>query len=458
MSQFDVAAGISQQAINNVIRFLFDNDEAKEKLFTYQTTQTIPDLGDFELSLVINELPLIVFEAPTHEEWDAAIKQEKAEWPLANGFKLQLPSVTGTMTYDEVSTTATGEVIIICDLFATSLTDVCLKPRAILVDQTDFSEMDAELVNHQLVPALFDIVDPVLTSITIPAIPAFEGVELQPVAFKITGGSIVLASSLKTNPATNISDYTLPSGLTSGVYTEVSSAIPNVLLNKEVKGQTFGDEDKTGPNEWSAGYKIAVTVADLSLDLSDEKITAKLTPGNISAKGEVTGLGIGITKSVLCPVTTAIDAMVDPDNWDKLTASFAVSITPKEASVVAEAKLVTVKVKDKDVQKVRLKVVSTNEFAIRALPTWSGSIVGTVMATATSALVDMIPKSLDKLIVDKIITNHLQSLDVYSVPVISNTIAGVKISIGIPDNSITVSTGKTIVQQLEINAVHVPAN
>lgn len=445
MSQFDVAAGITQQAINNLIHTLFDNQAVRSRILQVETTQTLEDLGEFKLNATVNEAPVIDLALPTADEWKKSVKAAGAVKPSVNGLKLSFPSATGSMEYEDIKTTATGPVILLGEV-VTANKETKFKVIAVLLDEKDFSELDAELVNQQLIPVFLDMANDLLASVTIPAIPTIEKVVFQPLVVKIVNSMLVLAVSIEGSPATNVDDYHAPAESTTGIFTELSNIVPNALLNSLVKGQTFDAKATTGDKEWSAECAASVKVADLSVDFSDKKITAKLTPEDLKARGGVGGLGVGITKSVICPVAAAIDAMVDPNNWDRIDASFVIHIDP--ATVTADAKG-ELKKKDKENQKLKLTVNSVNNFTIAAMPTWS-DVIGSTLAFAASFVINSVATLLTLILKDKIIDAYLNNLEVYEIPEVSKEIAGLRVALAMPDNAITISVNKTIVQDFKV--------
>jgi hypothetical protein len=60
---------------------------------------------------------------------------------------------------------------------------------------------------------------------------------------------------------------------------------------------------------------------------------------------------------------------------------------------------------------------------------WSGSLTNTLLSAASSALITLIPKELQTVIVNKIIEGALQNLSVYTLPDLSQTEDGVTFSL-----------------------------
>jgi hypothetical protein len=324
---------------------------------------------------------------------------------------------------------------------------------AILIDESSFSDWDLLIVNGILIPELFKMSDSMIPAIVLPALPKFGGLEFQALALAVTDKGILLGASLVGGGNTDLSGFTWPG---NQIFAMATLNPFNKLLANEVKGP-YNLEDSSGPSEWSASGKVSATDLKMVARIDGQAIYLG-TDGSFSGYGELSGVGVGVTKAVLCPIAAAVDAIADPGKWDKVVASFDIQYKPSPMPVpvtfTAEAPS-----GEPMSQKVTAKVPSDklpSDIQVIFAPKWSGSVSGTVLGTAAIAFLDLVSVIFGKLII-KALVDAFGSKS-FSLPVseMSQTISmpgggSVTVSLSAATGDALVPFGNTqLVQSLQI--------
>jgi hypothetical protein len=429
MSQFDIAAGISEKALNQLVSDLYKKPVAKQKIFSCSGTEAIEDIGEIAYSIVVNEAPTFDLVMPGDNDWNKAVNPGGKPKPVADGLQLILGSATGSVSIDkDEPVTATGKISLFGKLNTGDPINPYMEVEAVLLDESSFSELDKELVNQVLIPKALEMANKLLKSITIPAIPEVAGLNFQAIRVAITNKCIVAATSLERPEPTDITDFWPPQG--AEVFVQTNDVVANVLLAREVAGKTHSCDGKTGSSEAYAAYKASVKILAAWLKMIGDKMIFTIAMTDMAATVEAGGVGVTVAKTVLCPIGTALDAIADPDNWDKIIGSAAVAIIPDNITAPVEVSISKVENAEKKiVQMAFLKIVEVTDFKVFASPTWSKSITGSALMTATAMLATLLPEKIQMMIIDKIIKDGLQNVPLFVMPDISKTIEGITISL-----------------------------
>lgn len=427
MSTYDIASGISQKCLNQILEDLYNNPIAKKKLFSYSGKEKVDGLGDVSISFELKTAPIATLTAPTKEQWSKAINPDKSPQPTSNAFQINFPDVDGSVTIEGTDPLAGRGALEIYGQLKVNSDTVTLDMEAVYMDESSFSNWDKVIVNKVLIPKALEMANKMLTGIPIPKIPTFEGISFETPIISIVDQHIVAATVLKNRGTPNLSGYTYTG--TNGIYIKTNSNPINEVL-AQYNGKTESTKDKKGPSGWYAAGKASATINTIQLNISNN-ISASINIKEANATGEIGGTGVGVTKAILCPVGAAVDAMADPKNWDKVIASFKITYTPDPINSVLTLALAS--------NKVKISVGTIDSIHVIAQPTWSGSITGSALAAASSALIDMIPKQVQTLIVNKIIKDNLQNLSVYTIPELSKSIEGINITVTPNNGNLKVS-------------------
>lgn len=451
MSNFDVAAGMTQSALNTTIADLFKDPVAQSKLFNGTVTKKLGDLGDVTMQYQIVAVPTSELKPPTQQEWDAAYKIKDGEkMPTGNVFQLLMPDVKGTITYATVAPLKAEGEIKVYGVFEVVSNKLSLTPKAVWIDETKFSAWDKVIVNGILIPKILEIATSTLSGIPLPAIPEFAGLTFQDyVAQIVNDNEIVVATSLTGGSAPSLDAYKNPG---QDIYAITDFTVINQILDNEVKGVSKTEKDKTGSSGWYAAGSISATVKSISASAKGSDIKLSLGLKDVSGYGELGGTGVGVTKAILCPIGAAADAIANPKDWDKVISSFNITYKPDPVDVPVSFDAKTETVNNKATQHLQVSVGKIDKIEVIAAPKWSGSVTGTVLATAAAAFIDLLTAIFQGLILNAILKKNAQHINVYTIPQISKTVEGIKISLSIPDGQVaSVVDSNYIVQNFNIN-------
>jgi hypothetical protein len=424
MSQFDVAAGITNPALNDVASYLFNIPAAKQ-IFNQTVDKKVDNIGNVHFTVQVNTAPQFILTAPTDAQWSKAIPAGVTR-PTTNAFQLLLSDVKGSISINSGKPLEGQGALTIYGHLTSANGVASLVADAVYMDESSFSVFDKWMVNQLLVPAALKIANQALSAIPIPKIPSFAGLSFQPVTVQIINQQIVSATAL-TGGQLDLTGYQGPPNMNAYILATVS--LVNKLLANEAAGKTFSESDKTGSDSWYAAGKAGCKVNTAVLSVSGDAYSVAVDISDITASGEIGGTGVGITKAILCPIGAAADAIANPSSWDKMIASYKITYSPDPLRVGIVPALADTTADGKTVQVAKLSINEMPSIHVLAQPTWSKSVTGSFVAAATSALVDMIPALFQKMIVNRVIRDHLQNLAVYTLPDMSATVEGVTVTL-----------------------------
>lgn len=440
MSNFDVAAGISNASVNQLCKDLFDNPAAKANIFQDTLNEPVDTIGTVSLTYQLFAAPELLLEAPSDDLWTKSQKPKDAQKPTTNAFQISFPDVKGSASINGGAPVAGEGLMTIIGELKTDNGTASLIADAIYIDEASFSKWDKKIVNALLIPSALTKANSMLSSLPIPAIPTFKDIEFQPVTIQVVNKQIVAGALLKTSQdPIDLSGLNITSD--TGIDVLVNKTVVNTLFST-IASKDYSDEEKTGNDDWYAAGKVGTTLSTLALQSDNSPITVSAGTTNTTASGEIGGVGVGVVKTVLCPISTAMDAAADPNNWNKIIASFNVSYKPSPISITIDPQIAEGKDDKGNAAKVALiSVEPVSSINVTASPSWSKSISGSILSAASSALIDLIPKQLQTLIVDKIINAKLQNLQLYVLPEYTKQVEGVNITVQGTTGSIPLSNG-----------------
>lgn len=452
MSNFDVAVGMTQTALDSTLADLFKNPVAKSKLFSGEVTKSLGSLGEVKMVYEIIKAPTIVLKPPTSKQWGEAHKIKKGEkLPTGNVFQLLMSDVKGTVTYEGTDPIKAEGAIYVYGVFEVANNRLSLTPKAVWIDESKFSAWDKVIVNGILIPKILEIADSLLSGIPLPAIPSYAGLTFQDIVAEIVNDNeLVGATALKGNDAPDLSGYQNPG---QSIYVISDFSVINKVLDKEVVGLKVKRKKKKGSDAWYTAGSITATVKSISASAKNNKILIHIGLKKVSGYGELGGTGVGITKAVLCPIGAAADAIANPSDWDKVISSFNITYKPDPLGVPVtfDAKTENSGGENPE-QYLQVSVGNLSSVEVIAAPKWSGSVTGTVLATAAAAFIDLLSVIFKGLIVNDILKKDAQNINVYKIPAIQTSVDGVKIDLAVPDGQLaTLSATGQLVQNFTIN-------
>lgn len=435
MSQYDVAAGATLKSLNSLVAQLYALPKVRNGLFRGSVTRNLDGLGSVMVTYDVKTAPSFVLTPPTQVNWQASQRRDPSQQtPPPNTIQLLFSDLAGTATIADAPPLPAEGPVAVYGTVGSQAGKVNIEITAILIDESSFSEWDRAIVNLILIPELFKLSDGMIPAIVLPQLPTIGGLNFQPITIAVTAQGILLGTTLTGGGNTDLSGFQWP---TPGLFALATLNPVNKLLANEVNG-THTEEDSSGPSEWTASGKITAT--DLKMVARIDGNTVRLdTDGTFSCYGALSGVGVGITKTALCPIATAVDAIADPSNWDKVISTFDLQYKPRPMPVPVTFKA-DAPAGTPLTQNVTATVPSNklpNSIQIIVAPTWSGSVTGTVLTAAAAAFVDLISVIFGKLIIQDLVGAYASKS--FSMPV-----SQMKETISIPGGPVTVSLAAAV--------------
>lgn len=439
MATFDVAVGATGTGINTILSSLYASPAAQTALFNGSETETIDPIGPVTATWAIQAAPTVSFTPPTAEQWAAAYPTAKGPLPTGNVLTLVVSAATLGATYGGQTLSGTSWINVYATFTLTGGT-LSVAAQAVAFDTTQMSKFDQAVVGNLLVPAILQFANSALSAIAIPQIPEVVGVTLQTPVAEIINGGLVIAAAMQSSAAVDLTGYTAP---TDDLYALVGLTVINTVIASQVTDYAFNVEESSGNSDWNAQASIKGTVNSIVASISGTDLQAAATLSGLAGSAGVGGTGTGIVKTLLCPIGTAIDAIANPDNWDKLSASVSITYSPSPLTMTIGLAAVT----ENGTQSLQVTPGSLKDTTVTVSPTWSGDIIGTTLATACSGAVDLITAMSKGDLLDDILDPGNRHISVVDIPTMSVSIDGIKVSLTIADGAVATPFGSSYVSQ-----------
>jgi len=447
MASFDIAVGITQTSINTTVADLFKNPTAQSKIFKQQISKDIDGIKAV-INFDILEAPTVVLSPPSDTLWQQSYgadgKQKTDSPPAGNVFQVLMSSVKVSGTIAGVPVSGTGEINVYAQF---SLTNNVLDVDVLSVwlDESKWKKdgITKAIVNGIIIPKALDTVNKVLNSVPFPEIPKqYLTTQFQdPILDIVNNNELVLATSMTTSPTTNLSGYTSPG---KDTYLQADLSLINAVLAEKVNNYPLEASDSKDFKVAKASAQIKGTLKSVTAKISGGKTETAVDMIDISGYGELSGVGAAIAKTVLCPVGTAIDAISDPKDWDKVISSFSITYKPDPLDVPFTVKVT-------DTESVELSIGEVDSVQVVAAPKWSG-VVGSALAAAAAGFVDLLSAILKGKIVNDIIKKHAQNIEVWKNASVTKQIEGINITLSAePGAALTPQGDSYILQQFDIS-------
>lgn len=438
MSTFDVAIGLDQTSINGVISQLFDNATLKAKIYQGNVTKDISPLGNVSLTYTVNAAPTIVLAAPAKSDWDKALPADGPAYPASNAFQLSLSNVTVEFTVASAKpVTAMGSISVYGTLsVANDLLN--LNVQKVLLDETDFSAVDQLIVNGIIIPQALEIAHNTVSGVAIPRIPTFNqsiggktvALEFQDPVAGILDEQLIIATAIEGNAAPSLSGFTPPAN--KGMYLLSGINPINKVLGTVMAGYNSSGNPKTGGSAFNAEASYSVTVDTAQMAIEGSNLQISVTFDDITASAGVGGVGTAVAKTLLCPVDTAVEA-IQGKSIDKITAVVSVTVSPSPLPIPLTIAAETTSGE----QDAQASVGTLDDVSVTTKPEWS-DVIGSTFAAGASAIMDLLTTKIQDAIVNDIIKDHLQNVDLFTIPAFSKVIEGVTVTPALDDGEFTV--------------------
>lgn len=407
MSSYDIAAAATLAGLNSILAGLYALPAARQGLFNQTFTKTVDDLGSVTATYDVKAVPTVVLATPDAQQWQAASKRTpSAPCPATNVFQLVLSDIACSATVAGATVAGEGPATIYADI---SLDNGVAKltADAVLIDDKNFSVFDKALMEGVLIPMVLGFADDLLKAYPLPQLPSIGGLTFQPPVLSIQPEGVVLGTSLTGGGTTDLSGFTWP-GSSSPLFAVTRLNPINQYFAANVAG-THQAEDSTG-SAFKCSGKVTAENLVVVAAISSSALVCNVS-GKFSAYGELSGTGTAIAKTALCPVGTAVDAMSNPSDWDKVVSTVDLSYSPSPMPVPL-AFQVAAPAGTPLTQTVTASVASDklpDSIKVVCRPTWSGSVTGSALSAAASAFADLVFAVFSKIIVKDILEKYGQT-------------------------------------------------
>lgn len=424
MANFDIAVGLTQSGLNSILAGLFGNPTAQSKIFTQSFSQTVDSIP-VDVTLTIDTAPTIVLAPPSNTYWqqsyNAQGKSETGSPPPGNVFQVLISSlsVSGTLSGVPISGSTSFQVYAQVTLTTNTLSFEAL---SVWLDESAWNKMGLTtlIVNAIIIPYGLNTANKLISAISIPSIPTSAGVSFQDPTLAITNANeLVLATSMTSSPATSLDGYVPPTGL--DIFMQAGVNVINGVLAAQINNYTFDESTKSGDSAAYASAEIKGTVQSVTASISSGTTNANISITNLSGYGELGGTATAIAKTVLCPIGTAIDAISNPSDWDKIIASFSITISPSPLGIPFSLNVTAT-------GDVLLSIGQLSSVTLIFSPQWSG-VIGSTLAAVAAGFADLVTSIFKEKVVNPFISKYAQNITVWSNASVSTQLEGITITV-----------------------------
>jgi hypothetical protein len=443
MASFDIAVGITKKGINSTLASLFANPTAQSKIFTQTFSKDISGIT-VSVELVMQDIPETVLAPPSDAKWQSSYgadgKQQTGQPPADNVFQVLVPNLKVSGSVAGVAVSASDNI----EVYATfSLDNKILKVTglSVWVDESTWAKSGFTrlIVNGLIIPYALDTVNKLLNAIPFPQIPTeYTAITFREPVMNITNNNeLVAASSIQSSPATTLNNYTPPAS--REIYLQLGLSVINTLLAELVAKVPvpWKASDSKGDSMAKASAEIQATFKSIVGKIQDNKTAVSIYITDISGYGELSGVGTAIAKTVLCPVGTAIDAISNPKDWNKVVSSFSIQYRPDPLDIPFSVKVTAA-------QSVQLSIGEIDSFQIIATPKWSG-VIGSTLAAVAAGFVDLLSVISREKIVNAFIKKYAQNIEVYNNATVTKQIEGINIQLSAEPGAALVPQGNSMI-------------
>ncbi len=441
MATFDVATGMTESGLNTTLSSFFANSTAQTKIFKQKISKDVGGVS-VVIQFDITAAPTVVLSPPSNAMWQGSYGsdgiQKTGSPPTGNVFQLLMSAVEISGTVAGVPVSGTDGMNVYAEF---SLVKNVLDVNALSVwlDESKWKKdgLTKLIVNAIIIPHALDTINNLLNAIPFPEIPTqYTSTEFQDPIMDITNNKeLVLATSMKTSSPTSLDNYTAPAS--EKIYLQANLSLINTILGEKLNNLPFDESDSKGDSTAKASAEIKGTLSSVAGKISGGQTFAAVSITNISGYGELSGTATAIAKTVLCPVGTAIDAISDPKNWDKVIASFSITYKPDPLDIPFTTKVTTS-------ESVEVSIGEISSIQIIASPKWSG-VIGSTLAAAAAGFVDLLSAIFKGKIVNSFIKSHAQNIEVWKNASVTKQIEGINVTLSAEPGAALVPQGDSLI-------------
>lgn len=441
MAVFDIAAGITQKGVNTTLASLFANPVAQSKIFKQKYSQTIEGIT-VTVDVVMQNSPVAVLAPPSVAKWQASYgadgTQQTGQPPAGNVFQVLVPGLKISGTVAGVSVSGSDDIEVYAD-FSLSKNVLTVTGLSVWVDESKWQKdgITKAIVNALIIPYALNTVNKLLNAIPFPQIPAeYTTTKFQDPVMDITNNNeVVVATSMQSNPATNLDNYTPPAS--TDIYLQAGLTVINAVLAEKLSNYPLKAQDSTGDSAAKASAEIQGTLKSITGNIKNGKTVASVNITGISGYGELSGTATAIAKTVLCPIGTAIDAISNPGDWDKVVSSFSIEYKPNPLDIPFSVKVSTT-------ESVLLSIGELDSVQLIAAPKWSG-VIGSTLAAVAAGFTDLLSAIFKGKIVNEIIKKAAQNIEVWKNATVTKQIEGINVALAATPGAALVPQGNSLI-------------
>lgn len=286
MPNFDLIVSVSKTSINELIADYHANPPGKDNPFLMTTETTIPGGTKVKVALDINVAPVITFEKPNIDLWNAAqlrdgrTNQEALNpVPALAMMQFQIPTIAMAIAVGAaapvtgLSNNSIGHITL--DFTGDKITTRLV---AVTVDKTRFSAIESVIFNASALPAIFDATNNILPVINVPTVD-LPGGALNPMKATLIEDNLLISTTLKTNATPlDVTGITMPADPT---FVLASKALISYLSYRATNDYRQVPYAKKGSHGSALEYSFSAIV---NLDVSLESVIPLVASGAVSAR------------------------------------------------------------------------------------------------------------------------------------------------------------------------------
>jgi hypothetical protein len=441
MAVFDIAVGMTQRGLNDMLTSLFGNPVAQSKIFTQHFSQSVDGIS-VTVDVVMQKCPSVVLAPPSTAKWQQSYgidgTQQTGQPPAGNVFQVLVPSLKVSGTVAGIAVSASDDIEVYAE-FSLAKNVLDITGLSVWVDESTWAKygITKAIVNGIIIPYALNTINKLLNAIPFPQIPAeYTTTKFQNPVMDITNNNeLVIATSMQSSPATNLDSYSPPNS--QDAYLQAGLNLINAVLTEKLANMPLKASDSTGNSAANSSAEIQGTLKSVTAKIQGTRTLVSIQITDISGYGELGGTVTAIAKTVLCPIGTAIDAISNPSTWDKVISSFSITYTPDPLDI-------PFKVEVSSTETVLLSIGEVDSVQIIAAPKWSG-VIGSTLAALAAGFVDLLSAIFKGKIVNEIIKRAAQNIEVYKSATITKQIEGINVQLSATPGAALVPQDTTLI-------------
>jgi hypothetical protein len=196
---FDVAIGMDESGLNQVLGELFQRPGLRKDLFSGSQSANILGAA-IQVDWSVEQAPTVHLSAPTPDQWKHAIKADGAvAAPTVNALTMHFPQFKITRkAASGPDQTATVALDVICTINIQS-DNLIVSALAVSVDLSAASAFDQVLYKSVIIPRILNLVGTAFGVEHLPNV-NFEGLQFGPIALTVGSGRVAGVANLAGKP------------------------------------------------------------------------------------------------------------------------------------------------------------------------------------------------------------------------------------------------------------------